>query len=202
MSSVLAQCYSDNGGRGFRLHYSSGVKLNWNIAQATTARVNKREMLVIRHKKGDSNLYIYGSNAENDSTAGVITEKVMENTFEVNHDSTLVFGCSRTDDGYYENNAVGTIYWSKIWYTDLGEYVCKELAAYPHEKLNLVVGGFRRFYLSEVSNKRSSITLVANRPLSNYIPYSSGSYSTSWESSVFNIYLNDKVYRGFPVEWR
>lgn len=201
-NSVLAQCYSDNGGRGFKMQYSSNVKLNWNATQVTTARPNRREMLVIRHKKGDSNLYVYGSNAGNDSSYGVITKSVMENSLDVNHNSTLVFGCTKTDDGYYEYNAVGAIYWSKIWYVDLGENVCEELAIYPHEELNLKVAGFRRFYLSDVSNKRSSLTFVADKPLHNYIAYSSGSYSTSWENSLMNPYLNEKVYYGFPVQWR
>jgi len=201
-SGVIAQCYSDNGARGFKAQYNSTVRLNWNTTQVVTARADRREMLVIRHVKGDSNLYVYCSNAENDNLNGVITKSVMENTLGVSHNSTLVFGCAKTDDGYYENNAIGTIYWSKLWYADLGESTCEELAAYPHEEFNLVAADQRRFYLADVSNKRSSITFVADKPLWNPLAMTTGSYSQSWLEDDLNKYLNDKVYRGFSIQWR
>lgn len=203
-NGVIAQCYSDNGARGFKVHYNNSiVNLNWNTAaQVVTSKANRREMLVIRHIKGDKNLYVYGSNAENDTNNSVITKAVMENTLDVNHNSTIVFGCARSDDGFYENKAVGTVYWSKLWYADLGEAACEELAAYPHEKMNLIVADQRRFYLSDISNKRSSITFVADKPLWNPLSMTKGSYSKSWLESELNAYLNDKVYRGFPIQWR
>ncbi len=201
-NGVLAQCYSDNGARGFRMHYNSSVRLNWNTAQVITARPDRREMLVIRHIKGDSNLYVYGSNAENNVQHGVITKAIMENTLEVNHESTIVFGCARSDDGVYENNIIGSIYWSKLWYIDLGEKACEELAAYPHEKMNLIVADQRRFYLADVPNKRSTITFVADKPLWNPLAYTNTSYSEGWLNGQMNAYLNSKVYNGFPIQWR
>lgn len=201
-NGVIAQCYSDNGARGFKAQYNSTIRLNWNTAQVVTAKADRREMLVIRHIKGDSNLYVYGSNAENDTLNSVITKSVMENTLGVSHNSTLVFGCARTDDGYYENNAIGAIYWSKLWYADLGDAACEELAAYPHEQFNLIAADQRRFYLADVSNKRSAITFVADKPLWNPLAMTTGSYSQSWLETDLNKYLNDKVYRGFPIQWR
>ena len=201
-SGVIAQCYSDNGARGFKVQYNSTIRLNWNTAQVVTAKADRREVLVIRHIKGDTNLYVYGSNAENDINNGVITRAIMENTLGVNHDSTLVFGCAKTDDGYYENNIVGTIYWSKLWYADLGDAACKELAAYPHEEMNLIVADQRRFYLADVPNKRSSITFVADKPLWNPLAMTLSTYSQSWLEANLNEYLNNKVYSGFPIQWR
>jgi hypothetical protein len=205
---VIAQCFSDNGQRGFKVQYDSTVKLGWNSnsGQVITAQANRREMLVIRHIKGDTNLYVYGSNAENDTV--VITETIMENILDVNHDKTLVLGSAKSTDGHYIRNIVGTIYWSKLWYIDLGETICKELAAYPHESFNLVVANNtktyddRRFLLADNPDEYSSITFVADKPLWNPLKSVSTGYYDGWKESEMNKYLNNKVYNGFPIQWR
>ena len=63
-NSVLAQCFQANGTNGFKLWYSSasgftGARLTWGTASDNIVGVNKREIIVIRHKKGDNNLTIY-----------------------------------------------------------------------------------------------------------------------------------------------
>ena len=60
--SVLAQCYQSNGSNGFQLRYNNGVSLKWGTTASNIASINNREMIVIRHKKGDKNLTIYNSN--------------------------------------------------------------------------------------------------------------------------------------------
>lgn len=202
-NGTVLQCYSDNGARGFKIQKSStNIQVSWNVSSTIVSQNGKREMVVIRHIKGDDNLYIYAANAEDDYNKGVITYKKLENTLEVLHDSPLVFGCARSDDGVYENYAKGAIYWAKIWWVDLGEKACKELASYLHEDMNLIVAGTRRFYLANVSNKRSAITFVADKPLHNNLRITTDAYSKSWPDADLNGYLNEKVYKGLPVQWR
>ncbi len=157
-NSVLAQCYQQNGMNGFRLWYNNGVKAAWGTSSSkeSAASTGAREMLVIRHVKGDNNLYIYTSNI-----SGVdIGYENLQRDRTTKTDATLVFGCSKADDGAFENHAVGSVYWSKIWFADLGDAACRELASWTHETRTYEVAGFKRYYLSDNTSKRCSITLL------------------------------------------
>ena len=205
--SVLAECYADNGNRGFKLSHNTYAKVTWNTSnQVTIAKTNRREMLVLRHKKGDTNLYIYSSNAEKDqdTSVNIITDGIIESSLTMENDiktSTLVFGCERTVDGFSENPAIGKIYWSKIWYADLGEDICKNIASYPREEIGLKVSGFRRFYRSDATTTRTAITFVTQNALSNPISYNNGA-NCAWGDSVMCAYLNNGFYNSIPTVWK
>ena len=59
-----------------------------------------------------------------------------------------------------------------------------------------------RFLLADIPNSYSSITFVADKPLWNPLSITTSNYSQSWLETDLNKYLNDKVYRGFPIQWR
>ena len=55
-NGVLVQCFQSNGSNGFKLQYNNGVKFTWGTtSDERVSGVNQREMLVIRHVKGDNN---------------------------------------------------------------------------------------------------------------------------------------------------
>ena len=63
VNATLAQCFQVNGTNGFKLWYTSGTaytgsKFTWDTSAKNLVAANKREMLVVRHKKGDNNLLI------------------------------------------------------------------------------------------------------------------------------------------------
>lgn len=91
------------------------------------------------------------------------------------HSSTLVFGCSKADDGAYENFAKGTVHWAKVWYADLGEEQCMDIAAWIHEIIPMEVAKFKGYYLSDVASKRANITFVASNLLGTEKPYNNKS---------------------------
>ena len=198
-NSVLSQCYSDNGMKGFRLWYNGGVKLGWNNSSTNPSSVNNREMLVLRHIKGDNGLYVYISNVSGDS----VTYVKLSGTQPTIHENTLVFGCAKADDGSYENYGKGTIYWSKIWYSDLGDKICNELAYWPHEVIKAEMCGFKRYYLSNNASKRSSMSFLASAPLSRKMLLHNTGYSTGgWANFTLNTYLNNRIYGAFPIKWK
>lgn len=198
-TNVLAQCYSDNGMSGFKLWYNSGVKLGWGSSSTTPSAVGNREMLVLRHVKGENGLHVYSSNIAGDSVAYAELSGVHPTI----HNNTLVFGCARADDGSYENYGKGTIYWSKVWYVDLGETICNELASWPHETMNFEMCGFKRYYLSNNASKRASMSFLASTPLSRKMALNdTSSTSGGWASFTINSYLNDRLYNAFPIKWR
>ena len=201
-NSVLAQCYQQNGMNGFRLWYNNGVKAAWGTSSSkeSAASTGAREMLVIRHVKGDNNLYIYTSNI-----SGVdIGYENLQRDRTTKTDATLVFGCSKADDGAFENHAVGSVYWSKIWFADLGDAACRELASWTHETRTYEVAGFKRYYLSDNTSKRCSITLLDTVLLGGKMQMDKDyNNNGGWaKPTTLNTYLNSRLYKALPIGWR
>lgn len=202
-NAVLAQCFSGLDTSGFRLSYKSGVSLAWGSSAASPAGVGSREMIVIRHKKGENGLHVYASNTK--STLSYYTS--LNGNHPMLHDVSLVFGCSKLEDGSYEQYCSGTVYWSKIWYADLGDNICSQLAYWPHEEMKFEVccennGSLKRYYLSDNSGARSSITLIASRVLSQpVVMHTTTSNTGGWANYSLNRYLNSRVYNAFPYKW-
>ena len=198
--NVLAQCdsYGDESS-GFRLWYNSGVKLNWGNNPMIPSYVGSREMLVIRHIKGENGIHVYTSNTT--SSAPMYVE--LSGIHSMVHDGTLVFGCSKPDPVSYEKHASGVVYWSKVWFADLGDETCANLAYWPREKMTFEMCGFKRYYLSDNSSRRSSMSFLATGVLSNQMSYGSGqSTDGGWASSTLNAYLNNRIYKALPIKWK
>ena len=201
-NAVLAQCFQDNGSNGFKLWYSSasgssGVNLTWGTTSNNIVDINKREILVIRHKKGDNNLMIYKSNLDGNS---VLSAEVTRTKTTVGT-GTLVFGCAKADDGYYENHAIGNIHWAKLWYADLGDNVCKSLAEWTHETIRLEASGFRRYYLADNTSKRCSFSLLASNLLGRTKTWNtSNTNDGGWAKSALNKSLNTRLYNAMPSQ--
>lgn len=194
-NGVLAQCFQSNGSIGFKLWNNNGIKMTWGSSSANAGGTGSRDMIVLRHKKDENNVSVYYSSLNGNEP--VISELTMNKLAITN--STLVFGCSKADDGAYENYAVGNIYWSKIWYKDLGDTVCKNLAGWTHENISLEVCGFKRYYLSQEPSKRCTFSLLATHLLDRKKQfYSNGGDKTGWTESDLNKFLNERFYNALP----
>lgn len=194
---VIAQCFQSNGSNGFKLWSNGGIKASWGTSSTSTGSVGNRDMIVLRHKKGDNNIYVYYSNL-NGNEPDVIK---LDRTKSTIIDSTLVFGCSKADDGAYENYAVGNVYWSKIWYEDLGDAVCKKLAGWTHENIALEVCSFKKYYLSNEPSKRCTFSLLAKHLLDRkHVFNKNESNAGGWTSSYLNSFLNTRFYEALPVK--
>jgi len=203
-NAVLAQCFQANGTNGFKLWYNSnsdytGARFTWGTTSHNIAITNKRELVVIRHKKGENNLIIYNSNLDGDT----LTTVNLERTRSTLGDSTLVFGCAKADDGIYENYGIGNINWCKVWYKDLGESVCRNLAIWTHERITLEACGFRKYYLTENASKRCSFSLLASHLLNRNKKWNiSNSNAGGWADSALNASLNGRLYNAIPEQIR
>ena len=198
-NAVLAQCFQTNGSDGFKLSYNSYPRIQWSTNSIQSATGTNREMLVIRHIAGDMNLYVYLSNLSKLD----VSYNVIERTRTTTCDSTLVFGCLKADDGAYENHAKGKVYWAKLWYTDLGDIACRELAWYIHESVKMEMCGFKRKYLSDNSSKRCSMSFLAANALYVALPMNS-EYTNEggWANTSLNTWLNTRFYKGLPIQIR
>ena len=203
--SVLAGCFFDYENSGFKLSYNNSSRVTWGTESVTPSDTsNYRQMLVIRHIKGEIGLHIYSSNIRDNTS--YYTK--LEGVHTMIHDNPLVFGCMKNGNAY-ENYATGVVYWSKVWYSDLGNDVCEQLACWIHEEIDFEVccevnGSLKRYYLSNGAGARSSITFIASTALSQpVIMHPSGNSNTGgWANYSLNTYLNNRVYQAFSNKWR
>jgi hypothetical protein len=163
-----------------------------------------REIIVIRHKRRENDIHVYSSNTKNNSSYYA----ALDGNHAMNHDVSLVFGCSKLEDGSYEQYATGTVYWSKLWYADLGDDACARLAYWPHENMSFEVccesnGALKRYYLSDNSGARSSITLISSSVLAQPMVMNTVTSNVGgWATYTLNRYLNSRVYGAFPHNWK
>ena len=204
-NAVLAQCFQANGTNGFKLWYGAngGVTFTWGTTSndifANETGIDKREIIVIRHKKGDNNLLIYKSNLDGNT----VLSTELTRTKSTVGTGTLVFGSARADDGIYENYAIGNINWAKVWFADLGDDVCQDLAMWTHESITLEACGFRKYYLSDNTSKRCSFSLLASHLLGRTKKWnSSNTNAGGWANSELNKALNTRLYNAMSTQIR
>ena len=202
VNSVLAQCFQANGSNGFKLWYSSGSsykgsKFTWGTEAENIVAENKREILVLRHMKGQNNLMLYRANLDGNNQLVVEIERTRTTVGE----SPLVFGCSRADDGIYENHAIGNIHWCKLWHADLGDDVCRMLSSWPHEDITMEACGYRKYYLSNNPLKRCSFSMLATSLLCCDRAWSdTNTNKNGWADSSLSAMLNTRLYAAIPKQ--
>lgn len=198
-NAVLMQCYKSDGSLGFKLWNNTQPQLTWNTSSLVASNIGKRDILVLRHIKGEKQIHVY----RGDLPADMIAYSTLSSNKSAIANSTLVFGCSKADDGAYENYAKGTIYWAKVWNADLGDKACRNLAAWTHEEINLEMYAFKRYYLSDNSGSRTSMSFMASHVLANQMQLNSTSSNTGgWAAMNLNTFLNERFYKAMPVQWR
>lgn len=184
---------------GFRLWNSNGVKATWGTDSVNGAATDSRDMMVIRHVKGDNGLYVYFSNIYGSS----FTYSKVARTRTTSTKATLVFGCAKADDGAYERYAKGTVYWAKLWYADLGDGACRQLVAWTHENIVYQVANFIDYYLSDNSNRRCGITFIQKETLGHSMALSTSMSNVGgWAKTSLRTYLDSRLVEALPIGWR
>lgn len=197
---TIMQCFQTSGSNGFKLSYGSTPEFAWGSSSITPSSADEREMLVVRHKKGGNNLYVYTSNLDSTSFSLNTIEKA---TVTQSDSATLVFGASKQDSGRFVNYSIGDIYWCKIWYKDLGEDVCEKLVGWTHEEISLEVSGFYRYALHDDYTKESMMSLLATHLLDCKKKYNNtNTVSGGWASSALNSFLNSRFYEAIPDQMK
>lgn len=197
--ATLAQCFQGDGSNGIRLWYSTEPRLSWGTDSLRPSSSTSREIIVLRHTAGSEKLLVYNSNMSgNDITISTLTAiRIPEIT------STLVFGCAKADDGIYENYAKGTVHWCKVWYADLGDEQCRDIASWIHETIPMELAKFRGYYLADTASKRANMTFVAANLLGINKQYSNKSTNAGgWADATLNTWLNTRLYKAISPLWK
>lgn len=199
-SSVLMQCYQSNGRNGFQLWNNNGSKVSWGTSSTITGAIGNREIIVLRHVRGENGLHVYASNLSGNSSTYIELTKNRETKI----DATLVFGCVKADDGYtYENYATGEIHWCKLWYSDLGDSACKELVSWIHEEKQMKLCNFSKYYLSDNASKRAPMTFIAENLLDQKKSLGNTSANSGgYAQATLPVFLDNRLYKAFSYEWQ
>ena len=197
---TFMQCFQSSGSNGFKLGYDgSGSEFVWGSSTPISpSLLDNREMLVIRHKKGDNNLYVYMSNL---SSTSISRNTIVKSSSTHSDSATLIFGASKMDSGRITNYCIGDVHWCKIWYKDLGEKACEQLAGWTHEEITLGVSGFYRYPLYDDSSKETTISLISSHLLDRTMKYNSTNTNAGgWAKSQLNRILNTRFYNAVPSQ--
>ena len=200
---VLVSCAI--GDNGFRLQYNGGGKVSFGGTQTPlVSSTLTREMLIIRKRKGDTNLYVYASN----KTGSKQFYNRITRTLPTEHNSTLAFGCAwDSNDQYAANLTAGTIHWAKIWMDDLGDEQCKTLAAWPKETLTVQAAGsedyiFRMFTKTGTGNYSACCFLLKNLMNLRRNMNSTNVNQGGWAATAMREWLNTRVLKALPLQWQ
>ena len=211
-NSVVFACREANGGfdittNNNRLNISWGTPSNSSNVVLETSLTSNREIIVIKHKKGSKQLDVYYSktNAESPEHHILTAPTTLDSIPSLK--STLLFG------GREQMFSQCSIYWSKLWDVCLGDEECEQLAAWPHEELelqsmsiyNAASGGYSKvpyYYGPEGNETQTELTLMSTHLLnmqSSLIPYGN---NAGWSASSIRDYLNNRLYNGINSLWR
>ena len=198
----LMYCRFNSNQAGIRLYtMTSGTpRFIYGASGASAAAtLGSRDILIIRHVKGERILRLYKGNLPNST---ITYEEVSSPSYQINTDATLTFGAAKTSEGY-EKYGKGTVYWAKLWFADLGDGACRSLASWTHEQIDVEVTGFRKYYFADGSERRSSLTFMGKNVLDNSMSLSTTtSTSGGWAQFPLNTFLNDRFYNAIPTQWK
>lgn len=204
-NNTLLSCFDENGSEGFRLRYSSYPQIQWGDKNNNFGYQKFRDIVVIRHRKGEDKLYIYASNSTAASTRFDASITAIESTRSrsTTTDTTITLGAVKYSDGGYDYYGSGVIYWCKLWYDDLGADNAKQLANWYHETLRMEYCGAERYRIGTSSTKCNA-SFIANNELTDrlYWMNSENNNSGGWNDSLMRAFVNNRVYAAMPTAWK
>lgn len=206
-NNTLLSCFEEDGSEGFRLRYNGGYpNVQWGDKSNNIGCKKYRDVVVLRHIKGDDKLYIYASNGSGSSSRFDQSITVIESTRNrsTSTDTTLTIGGVIFGDGNFDYYGNGMVHWCKIWYDDLGDANARTLAAWCHEPLRLEVCGTSRYRLAGSTSQKSSVSFIANNLLRDrgYYMNSSNVNAGGWDASLMRTFCNERIFNALPIVWQ
>lgn len=206
-NNTLVSCFEEDGSEGFRLRYNGNANIQWGNQNHSFGYQKFRDIVVIRHKKGDAKLYIYASNENNTSANFSDTITRIESTRNriTNTESTLSIGAVRfVGDGGYDDYGKGVIYWCKLWHDDLGDTNCRQLAAWCHEPLRAEFTASNVYRLAGNTSQRTSMSFIPNDLLGDrgHQMNTTNVNAGGWDKCLMRTGLMPRLKKAFPTVWQ
>lgn len=227
---VLMSCFSSNN--GFKLQCAkvdnssvlngyiyggqnktavSTISINNVRTGSSATSVPDREIVIIRKVKGDNRLYIYSSNkSENSIKEDILTGAFMSASGDgvsSYKNAPLAFGANVASTGV-SAACKGKVYWAKLWFGDIGEDACRELAVWPRESVALVATGKDadapyNLYVENTANIPASHCCFISKGLLGAVhTFNPTGDVSSWSGSDMREWMTTRVYKALPDQWR
>lgn len=200
-SGTLISCYERNGSEGFHLTFNgnnTNNQVEWGGQMTNVGYGGCRNMIVLRHKKGSSSLYIYSFNNNGTTYQDSLSYTQSVRSTSALSSQILCFGADPVLAGGHRNYAKGWIHWCKIWFDDLGNNVARKLASWTGETHRMEYAGENRYWATSVSNYANT-SWVLNDELSKLYTISSGSSNAGgWGVATMRTFLNNRVWDAMP----
>lgn len=206
-NNTLLSCYEEDEQKGFRLRYNGYPNIQWGDAVHSFGNGNLRDIVVLRHRKGEDKLYVYVSNATGSANvfSGAVSAAVLTRTRNMKTDSVVTLGAIRfLGDGSHANYGTGFVHWCKIWYEDIGETNARQLASWYHEPCRIEYYGSGRYFLPGGSSQRTSASFIFNNLLGGRSMQMNGSRTNvgGWDECYMRTFLNSRLKDAMPTVWQ
>ena len=206
-NSTLVSCYEEDGQEGFRLRYSAAPNIQWGDTGFSFGSGKLRDIVVLRHIKGEDKLYVYASNSTSSGTNFdmAITRAEITRARSTTTPAVLTLGGIRfMADGGHDDYGRGFIHWCKIWRDDLGETNARQLAAWCHETLRMEYYGTGLHRLSGGTSQKSNASFICNHLLGSRKMQMNTTNTNvgGWDESRMRTFLNDRIKAALPTVWQ
>lgn len=197
----LASCFHSNG---FLLRYASGGSVRYGQSSSLQVSSNGvRQIIVIRKIAGDDKLYVYGSN----KNGNALTYSALSQSTAPSHSAPLCFGASIAEDSFVDSYGKGTVFWAKLWDDDLGDAICRDIAAWPRQTFTMQAVGstdtaFRTFKRVDNQKYVNCAFLLKDLLEETHVMNPSNSNAGGWKAMPMRTWLNDRLFTALPYLWR
>lgn len=206
--NTLLSCYEEDGAEGFRVRYNGGTPMiQWGDQNIAVGYQKYRDIIVLRHIKGENKLYVYASNTTGTGSnfSNGIARIESTRSRATSTDAVLSLGAIRfAGDGGHDDYGTGMVYWCKIWFDDLGDTNARALAAWCHETIRMEYYGAEKYRLAGNTSQKVNASFVANNLLGDrgYQMNTTNTNAGGWDSSLMRTFCNNRLKAALPTVWQ
>lgn len=205
-NATLLSCYEEDGAEGFRLRYSGAPDIQWGDTNFKVGNGKYRDIVVLRHRKGENKLYVYCSNGNNSSAfADAISRTELTRNRSTSTEAPVTLGAIKfLGDGGHDYYGTGVIHWCKVWYDDLGETNAKALAAWYHEPFRIEFCGSGRYRLPGNTSQKVNASFIANNLLAGrgHCMNPTNTNVGGWDACSMRTFVNNRFFAALPTVWQ
>ena len=205
MAMLLVSCFEEDGSEGFRLRYNGSPDIQWGDVSQKFGSGQYRDIVVIRHRKGEDKLYVYASNSTSSTFDTSTIRAEITRTRSTTTDQIITFGAIRFKaDGGHDDYGHGHIHWCKIWYEDLGDTNAKQLASWYREPIRMEYYGNALYRLAGGTSQKSNASFICNHLLAarGQKMNTSNTNAGGWDASLMRTYLDTRFRPALPTVWQ
>lgn len=205
-NSTLVSCFEEDGSEGFRLRYNGQPDIQWGDVSQKFGSGKYRDIVVIRHRKGEDKLYVYASNSTSSTFDMSTIRAEITRTRSTTTDQIITLGAIRFKaDGGHDDYGHGHIHWCKIWYEDLGDTNAKQLASWYREPIRMEYYGNALYRLAGGTSQKSNASFICNHLLAARGQVMNPAPNTNaggWDASRMRTFLDTRFRPALPTVWQ